>query len=309
MMIPDAALRLENVAKRFLMDQDVKISSRRTYERALKPFLQWISLSDTRKPGRADILKYRETLLSQGLAANTASLYITVVRKFFEWLESEKLWPNIAREVRGSKRPRGPRRQALTHEQLKRLSDSIDRETTIGKRDYAIFRLAIATGIRSMSIVLANIEDIRQESGYAVLRIQGKGRDAKDHEVGLAESVHSAIMCYLAMRNGTREGDPLFISHGNRSKGRRLTTRALSRIFKERLRAIEIDDPRLTLHSLRNTFITHGFEAGVIDHRIQDVTGHASVDMLKTYRTVRNRFDENAAEWKVAEYQKEKGIV
>jgi len=37
----------------------------------------------------------------------TISGYLTAVRKFFEWLESQKIFPNIARSVKGLKKAQG----------------------------------------------------------------------------------------------------------------------------------------------------------------------------------------------------------
>ena len=116
----------------------------------------------------------------------------------------------------------------------------------------------LRTGLRTIEIIRADIEDIRQQSGEAILWIHGKGRDSKNEFVLLTHEALKPIYEYLQARGRVKEPGPLFVSLSDRNRNKRLTTRSIRRIVKEHLRDICLDSDRLTAHSLRHTFATVG---------------------------------------------------
>ena len=235
------------------------------------------------KPTRADILLYKDHLKNQGLSPFTISGYMTAVRKFFEWAEGEGHYLNIAKGIKGAKKPKGFRKDPLTVSQIKDLLNSIDRETIQGKRDFALLNLLIRTGLRTIEVIRADIGDIRQEGGEAVLWIQGKGRDIKDEFVLLTGETLKPIRAYLSIRGEVSGGSPLFVSDSHRNTGGRLTTRSIRRIVKARLRDIGINDGRLTAHSLRHTAITLSLIGGATIQEAQVLGRHSSLDTTMIY--------------------------
>ena len=109
---------------RFIVSQDVSKPSRATYSRQLKQFtsrlLKTGKVEALNTLQRQDILAYREYLLSIGKSSYTVDGYMTSVRKFFEWLEGEKIYPNIARGVKGTRKAKGFRKDSLTPGQIGR---------------------------------------------------------------------------------------------------------------------------------------------------------------------------------------------
>ena len=273
----------QEITRAFIQSLDVSQSSRATYERSIKPFIEWAMASQISKPIRADILLYKDHLKSQGLSPFTVSGYMTAVRKFFEWAEGEGHYLNIAKGVKGAKKPKGFRKDPLTVSQIKGLLKSIDRTTIQGKRDHAILNLLIRTGLRTIEVVRADVGDIRQEGGEAVLWIQGKGRDSKDEFVLLTNDTLEPIKGYLATRGPVSDNEPLFVSGSHRNTGKRLTTRSIRRIVKNRLRGIGIDDGRLTAHSLRHTAITLSLIGGATIQEAQTLGRHSSIDTTMIY--------------------------
>ncbi len=285
---------------RFIQSLDLKDSSKYTYQRELKPFLEYMVQHDIQKPERKDILEYRNHLEAEALSPLTISSYMVVVRRFFEWLESEKIYPNIARNVKGMKRHKGFRKDPLSLDQIHLLLDGIPVESLQGKRDYAIINLLIRTGLRTIEIVRSSIGDIRQESGIAVLWIQGKGRDVKDEFVVLTEDALQPIQHYLQHRSkrSLKDRDPLFASLSDRNTGQRMTTRSVSRIVKHHLRRIGIDNMRLTAHSLRHTAITLALQAGATIQEAQALGRHANINTTMIYAHNISRVS-NAPELKI----------
>ncbi len=277
---------LQDLVETFLADQDVAASSRETYRRSVKQFILWLELTGRAENlstlSREDILAYKQQLQAEK-SSYTVSTYLTVVKKLFGWLESQKLYPDITRGVKGAKASRGHRKECLTVEQIRQALASLDRSTVEGLRDFAMFNLLVRTGLRTVEVARAQVGDLRQEAGQAVLWIQGKGRDAKDDFVLLVQETLEPIREYLTARGAVSEEEPLFCSHSDRNRGQALTTRSISRVVKQTLQAIGLDDSRLTAHSMRHTAITLAAAGGASLHQVQAMARHSDPKVTMIY--------------------------
>jgi integrase/recombinase XerD len=277
----------------FLQSLDIRQSSKDTYHRQLVEFISWCNQKNIVMPEREDILLYKEFLKNdKELAAFTIGGYLTAVRRFFEWLESVKIYPNIAKNIKGPRRRRGFNKDALMLDQAKILLNSIDRSTLSGKRDYAMLNLMIRTGLRTIEIARANRADISRQGGTAVLFIHGKGRDSKDELVVLTDSALQPIREYFNERGLVRDEDPIFASHSTKNWGKRLTTRSVSRVAKNRLKAVDLNDARLTAHSLRHTAITFSLLAGATPQEARAMARHADINTTLVYAHNINRISQ-----------------
>ena len=145
----------------------------------------------------------------------------------------------------------------------------------------------------------ANVEDIRQSGGEALLYIQGKGRSEKDAFVLLTPESLDPIMDYLRARGPVGDIDPLFEATGNKAGGERLTTRSISRIVKERMGSADIVSNRLTAHSLRHTAITLSLLGGATIQETQNFARHSNINTTMIYAHNIDRIG-NAPERKIA---------
>lgn len=285
--IADRKPALEALIKAFLTDQDISVSSRETYSRSLKQFISW--LSETGKDSRLDLLQredilaYKDYLAAQKKSSYTVTLYLTAVRKLYQWLESRKTYPDITRGIKGAKKPKGFRKDTLSTDQLREALVSMERQSLEGLRDYAIFNLMARTGLRDIEVSRAQLKDIRQETGQAVLWIQGKGRDSKDDFVLLTEDALKPVKLYLQARGALQDDQALFCSHSDRNTGQALTSRSISRIIKTALRNIGLDDKRLTAHSLRHTAITLSIKGGASLQQAQAMARHTDPKTTMIY--------------------------
>ena len=152
--------RPSDLVERFLASQDTKQTSKETYRRGLMRFMGWIIREGIQDPTREDILAYKGFLRNQDLSSSTLSSYLVAVRKFFEWTEGVKIYPNVAKGIKGARRSRGFRKDSLTIPQIKELLGGIDRSTLRGKRDYALINLLIRTGVRTIEVTRADVGDI-----------------------------------------------------------------------------------------------------------------------------------------------------
>lgn len=271
-----------DIITRFLASLDVKPKTKETYRKALKQFIKYIEEKGTTQTERADILEYKSYLMANYSAA-TVSAYLTAVKQLYKWLEAEKISPNIAAGIKGAKGAKGFKKDTLTAVQAKHILETIDRATVEQLRNYALINLLIRTGLRTIEAERANIEDIRQEAGQALLYIQGKGRDEKDAFVILTAATLEPLQAYLKMRGEKDEKAPLFCSFSNRSKGERLTTRSIRRIVKEAMQAAGIESDRLTAHSLRHTAITFSLLGGASIQEAQQMARHSNINTTLIY--------------------------
>lgn len=274
---------------KYVESLDIKPRSRETYRKSLKHFLLFLQERGIRDPQRADILAYKDHLQANYTGC-TVSTYMAAVRGLFTYLEAERICPNVARGVKGAKQQADHLKDELTVEQARKVLALIDRSTPEGLRDYAIVNLLIRTGLRTVEAQRANIEDLRQSGGNMLLYVQGKGKDSKDAFVILTESSQGPISEYLQARGKAAKDSPLFASMSDRNEGERLTTRSISRIVKNALRAAGIDSDRITAHSLRHTAVTFSLLAGASVQEAQLMARHSDISTTMRYAHKINRF-------------------
>ena len=253
-----------------------------TYSRAIKQFFVYTGENSIARPQREDIVAYRDYLKLEH-KPTTVQSYLAAVKLFFQWTEREGLYPNVADRVKGAKLDTEHKKDYLTSKQTLKLLEGIDRTSLKGLRDYAILSLMVTTGLRTISIVRANIADIRTAGDAVALYYQGKGHEEKADYVKLAEPVEEAIRAYLRARGATDGKEPLFASIAHRNGGERMTTRRISRVAKENLIAAGLNSDRLTAHSLRHTAATLNLLNGGTVEETQQLLGHANINTTLIY--------------------------
>lgn len=208
---------------------------------------------------------------------NTITQYLRSVCQFFKWTAANNLYPDIAANIHAPKVSHDThRKEALTPAEVLQIENSIaqkaqeataaaaeaekdtagriQRTDEQGKRLYAMYLLAVTAGLRTIEISRANIKDIVTKGGRSWLYIWGKGHTEPDQKKPLAPEVMAAINDYISSRTDNPTGNsPLFVSTGNRSKGKRIATTTISTMLKRAMQSAGFDSERLTAHSLRHT--------------------------------------------------------
>jgi integrase/recombinase XerD len=280
-------LRIESLVDSFIQAQDVKLSSKELYRRTLKQYFTWIDrknylLSEIARP---QLLEYKDELLNSGMSSLTVGSYITSVRRFYEWAEANKYYPNVAKGIKTPKRKQQFKKQPLLPEQATALLSYYQDKAL---RDYAIINLLLRTGLRTIEVIRANVEDITFKGSQRVLLVHGKGRDERDNFVLLTEKAYQPIAEYLATRGKVNNSEPLFTSSSNNSKGERLTTRTISYVAKEGLKAIGLDERSFTAHSLRHTTAVNILRGGGSLEQAQFTLRHSTPATTQIYTATLN---------------------
>ena len=279
--------RIEELVDSFINSQDVKLSSKLLYRRTLKQYFNWVDkksylLSEIARP---QLLEYKEELLSSGMSSLTVGSYITSVRRFYEWTEANKYYPNVAKAIKTPKRKQQFKKQPLLPAQATALLSYYQDKAL---RDYAIITLLLRTGLRTIEVIRASVEDITFKGSQRVLLVQGKGRDERDNFVLLTDKAYQPIAQYLATRGKVNSSEPLFTSTSNNSKGERLSTRSISYIAKEGLKAIGLDERSFTAHSLRHTTAVNILRAGGSLETAQFTLRHSNPATTQIYTATLN---------------------
>ena len=281
-----ASAKIEGLIDSFINSLDIKPNSRLLYRRTLKQFFTWIDIKgySLKEITRTHIIEYKENLLTSGRSSLTTASYLTSVKLFYEWTEANKFYPNIAKGVTAPKRNQQFKKQPLLPLQATAL---LDYYKTKALRDFAIVSLLLRTGIRTIELIRANVEDIIFKGAQRVLLIKGKGRDERDNFVVITDKTYSPIKQYLETRSYTNSA-PLFISDSNNNKGQRLTTRSISFIAKEGLKAIGLDDKQFTAHSLRHSTAVNILRAGGTLEAVQLTLRHSNPATTQIYTATLN---------------------
>ena len=225
---------------------------------------------------------------------NTIAQYLRSVCQFFRWTAANGYYPDIAANIHAPKlRHDRHSKEALTAPEVLAIEKSIaqraqertqaaqnaqkdtagrmQRSTEQGKRIYAMYLLAVNAGLRTIELNRANVKDLVTKGGQTWLYIWGKGHTEPDQRKPLAPEVAAAVKEYLKSRTDKPTGNsPLFVSTGNRSRGKRIAPTTISTMLKRAMQEAGFDSERITAHSLRHTAGTN----------VQEITGNLYATQL-----------------------------
>jgi len=183
----------------------------------------------------------------------------------------------------------------LELDDMTRLLEAPNLETTAGRRDQAILELFYASGLRLSELVDLDLGDVNLASRIA--RVRGKG--GKERLVPFNRAAAEAIRRMLQDGTGPRREPPSRSTgreraarHASRRqplfrnlRGGRLTTRSVDRIVRQYVREAAVHQ-KISPHALRHTFATHLLQAGADLRAIQELLGHARLSTTQRYTHV-----------------------
>lgn len=261
----------------FVGSLDVTPTTASGYAKKVRAFMEWVSDHNVIEPKAADVLAWKRDLLDRGLSPYSVSAYLSAVRRFFAWAETEGIYPNVAREVRGAKTRKGFNKDALTVAQVRDVLEAVD-----GIRKTALLTLLFTTALRSVEVVRADVGDLRTHGDKTVLQVQGKGHESKDDFVVIPEQAAKVLFAYLKTRGNIPTSAPLFAGDGNRNRGR-LSTRTIRRIVTGAMQRAGINSPRISTHSTRHTAVTLALVSGATIQEAQLLARHANIATTTIY--------------------------
>jgi site-specific recombinase XerD len=172
----------------------------------------------------------------------------------------------------------------LAGEQIQKILDSCDKETAVGKRDYALLLLLARLGLRAGEVVALTLDDFDWEAG--LVSVCGKGK--RMAQMPLSSEVGTAVADYLSTGRPECSSRRVFLrakapltGFANSVAICSLVDRALERAGVES----EYRGSHVFRHSLATGMLNHGAsldEIGdLLRHRRPDTTRiYAKVDLV-----------------------------
>lgn len=213
-------------------------------------------------------------MMNEGKKITTINANLRAIRAFFNFLEGEGyISNNPAKSVKLVKQKRTII-ETFNRQQIQVLLSQPDKTTFTGFRDFTIMMLLLETGVRVRELCDIQVNDINFQDG--VIRIDGKGN--KERLVPIQNKMKRQLMKYLEIR-GKLETNALFVNIDNKP----LTIRAVQTNIAKYGRMAGIKNVRCSPHTFRHTFAKMSVQNGADVFTLQQVLGHSSLDMVRTY--------------------------
>jgi len=249
-------------------------ASQTSHLRACKRFAAWLG----RSPEAAtpdDVKGFQQHLIESGVSICTRNQTMTGVKFLFRVTMRRH---DLVAEIFHLREPdRVP--LVLSQKEIKRI---LAMAPSLKAR--VMLSLAYGCGMRAGEVVRLKVGDI--DSAQQIIRIvQAKGR--KDRNVMLPSDILGLLRDWWKERPTGQDKDVpaservLFPGY----RGKHLSARQISRLFKEAARESGITKP-VTLHTLRHSFATHLLERGVDIRVIQVLLGHSKLTTTARYARV-----------------------
>ena len=171
--------------------------------------------------------------------------------------------------------------QGFTNDEIIQLLAAADRDTPIGKRDYAMMVLAAQTGLRGVDIIKLKRSDI----------------DWRKREINIVQSKTGAALCvilepesgnalYDYLLNARQESDIPTVFLSIQHPIRALNPTTVQGIVKRYMAIADIKpepNQRYGFHSFRRAFGTRLLERGTPVHLLSQLLGHYDLDSARPY--------------------------
>lgn len=291
-------LALQNAIRLWANSSTLAESSRRDdllrdKQKALDSFFSFVK----KHPGEVrptDIKAWQAFLEEKGLRASTIYARTCFLSSFYEWaMRDPELGQQIGKNPVHQARPRAPKAyqtesvKSLTDEELDKLVSVVARKAEagelVGKRDYAILLLFMATGMRRQEILSLRGRDIKVDEELVLTnRIKGGtyiGREVDDPIVkeALLDYLRSAKRLEVFKTDG-----PLWTRHDKAGRsGAALSSHSYVKNLKRYAKEAGIE--RFHMHQTRHTFARIVAEETGSIIETQDALNHRNPSTTRIY--------------------------
>jgi site-specific recombinase XerD len=249
----------------------------KTYSDGVTGFLRWCEATDTpAELTKSAVQTFIADLLDGGAEGATASARQLALRRFSAWLTNEGELETDP--LLGLKAPKIDRKvtHALTDDQLRRLIKACQGRTLKDRRDEAIVRLLLETGMRAGELIGMQTSDVDLQRGLVIVR---RGKGGKGRVAPFGPQTATAIDRYMRARRTHRLADTgaLWVGGGGKTIG----YSGLWRSLKERADAAGIEN--FHPHLMRHTAATRWLRAGGSESGLMAVAGWSTREMIDRY--------------------------
>lgn len=249
----------------------------KSYGDGVRLFLAWCERTGT-PPAleRRPVAAWVAELLDAGAEAATARTRLLAVKRFSAWLAEEG--ETERDELFGMKPPKLDTKvtESLTDDQVAALVKACSGREFRDRRDEAIVRLMVETGLRSDELLSMTVGDTDPGRGGAVVR---RGKGGKGRTVPFGARTGAALDRYMRLRRSHRLAGEPALWLGDRGKG--FEYHGLRGALRYRAELAGI--PGFHPHLLRHTAAARWLDAGGSEGGLMAVAGWSRRDMIDRY--------------------------
>lgn len=271
------------------VEQGLSENTIKTYHNVLNQFqlaLSEVGIEDIQTVKRQDIIQQLEKLNQKGRAVSTMSQYLSTLRHFFKYLILDSVIEENPVENISLPKKKQQLPQVLSIEEVDRLLEIPDVNTTLGLRDRSLLELLYASGLRVSELVHLKMSDFHEDLGF--LQTIGKGN--KERIIPLGEVAKDWLQIYL------KESRPKLLKENDQSQGmiylnhhgRPLSRQGVWKKLKQYIQAAGITK-EVSPHTLRHSFATHLLENGADLRVVQELLGHADISTTQIYTHIHSQ--------------------
>lgn len=224
-----------------------------------------------------DLIRRYVMYCADRMASNSLNTIRRNLKHLHLWLHENRFTDSDFSDILSFTTPEIHRiKKPIPHNEIALTLEAVDRATTIGKRDYAIFLLATVTGLRSVDIAGLQLSDIDWINGEIRLQQEKTGVMLA---LPLTVDVGEAIKDYILFGRPQSQLDNIFLS--SRPPFSSLGRRGIYSTFNQARLSAGL--PKCSFHGLRRALGTNMVVAGIPITTVAQVLGHADISSTKQY--------------------------
>jgi integrase len=289
---PKSILKLPDLehSKSAVLNSLPSASSQRSYDHAIRQFIEWYCSEPRLAFNRIVVTRYRIFLEQVHYASSTINLRLAAVRRLaYEAADSGLLSPDLAagiRRVKGAKKHGTRIGNWLTVEQGRALLSTFDRTSLRGKRDYAMVAVLLGCGLRRAELAAAQVQDVQQREDHWVFAdLIGKGGHIRT--VPIPDWVAEALRAWMTEAYITAGAVFRPINKAGRIAPNGFSPKVIWGVVKQASAACGLAN--IAPHDLRRTCARLCHVAGGELEQIQFLLGHVSVQTTERYLGCKQR--------------------
>lgn len=260
------------------VEKNLADNSVESYMRDLRQFTQFILSQYDVPPRKVEVQMvegYMAFLCDKGIEASSQARVLSGVKSFFNYLLMTDIIKNSPTEFIEAPKAKRNLPDVLTTNEIDTIIESVNIQTSKGKRDSAMLELLYSCGLRVSELTSLKIGDLFFGEGY--IRVIGKGD--KQRIIPVSSTARQKIESYLKERISKKNGeDTLFLNN----RGAKLTRVMIYTILKNATVNGGITK-KISPHTFRHSFATHLLEGGASIRQVQEMLGHENIITTEIY--------------------------
>ena len=263
-----------------------------SYKRDINLFFHWLNSNKFKLKNvkETSLLDYFSNLKEFKNAVSTINRKISVIKSFFQYIYMEKLITvNPARGIQTLKRERSlpiilseNEIENLIEKAYKNFQNAGQSERNSCFRLYAILEMLYSTGLRISELLSLKVKNLKNVKDKFYI----KGKGGSQRMIIFNQKSIDVIKHWLEIRKDYKNAlanEFLFPDRFSKSVSRQMIYRDLKKLASQ----LQINQNKITPHSIRHSFATHLLNRGADLRSLQKMLGHSDISTTEIYTQVR----------------------